>query len=129
MSTYAIVSNGVIQNKVLADTAADLSSFPSVYELSDDTPVDIGWVLSGENFIPPPSPPRDPVAVSIEIRKERSRLLTTFVDPFVLNALRWAEMTTEQQAEVANYRRALLDITDQEGFPLNVVWPPLPYFV
>jgi hypothetical protein len=51
------------------------------------------------------------------------------VDPIVMNALRWADLTVEQQEEVASYRRALLDITDQAGFPLEVTWPALPAFM
>jgi hypothetical protein len=44
----------------------------------------------------------------------------------VTNPLRWSEMTSEKQQEWADYRAALLQIPDQEGFPLNVVWPTKP---
>ena len=48
------------------------------------------------------------------------------VDPIISNSLRWADMTTEKQNAWTAYRRDLLDITDQDGFPHNVVWPTSP---
>ena len=63
---------------------------------------------------------------STEVRAERDRLLSTKVDPLVSNPLRWGELTTEKQTEWTQYRRDLLDITDQSGFPRNVTWPTKP---
>ena len=77
----------------------------------------------------PPTEAEILAAASGEARTIRTNLLAQYVDPFVMNPLRWADLTAEQQGEVAAYRRGLLDITDQEGFPLNVIWPPLPAFM
>lgn len=63
---------------------------------------------------------------STNARSERSRLLRTVVDPLVTNPLRWAELTAEKQAEWTQFRRDLLDVTEQEGFPHEVVWPTKP---
>ena len=62
----------------------------------------------------------------IAVREHRDYLLATEVDPIVSNALRWADMTTEQQNAWAQYRTDLLNITEQEGFPENVTWPVKP---
>jgi hypothetical protein len=129
MTIYAIISNGIVQNKVLADAAEDLSSFPEVYPISDDALVDIGWTFSDGVFTAPPPATVDPATAALDIRTQRNRLLTLRVDPIVMNALRWADLTVEQREEVASYRRALLDITDQAGFPLKVTWPALPAFM
>ena len=59
-------------------------------------------------------------------RSTRDGILSGIVDPIVSNPLRWADMTAEKQAEWAAYRRALLDISQQSGFPQNVVWPVEP---
>jgi hypothetical protein len=59
-------------------------------------------------------------------REKRNALLSTEVDPVVSNPLRWADLSAEKQAEWAAYRRALLDITAQAGFPHDVVWPVAP---
>jgi hypothetical protein len=61
-----------------------------------------------------------------EVRGLRNYLLASHVDPIISNSLRWADMTTEKQNAWTAYRRDLLDITDQDGFPHNVVWPTSP---
>jgi hypothetical protein len=60
------------------------------------------------------------------VRAERDAKLASEVDPVVTNPLRWADLTAEKQAEWAAYRRALLDLTAQSGFPHSVVWPTKP---
>ena len=60
------------------------------------------------------------------VRETRSAILAQVVDPLVGNPLRWADMNAEKQAEWAAYRRALLDISQQSGFPHDVVWPVAP---
>ena len=65
-------------------------------------------------------------SAAAQVRAERDNLLATVVDPIVSNNLRWAEMTTEKQAEWSAYRTALLDITDQAGFPADITWATKP---
>jgi hypothetical protein len=60
------------------------------------------------------------------VRSERDRTLRVNVDTVVSNPLRWASMSAEEQQAWADYRQALLDIPDQEGFPHNVNWPTKP---
>lgn len=43
-----------------------------------------------------------------------------------INPIWWEEMSQEQKNVWRTYRQALLDITDQEGFPDNVEWPVNP---
>ena len=59
-------------------------------------------------------------------RFERDTNLRKFVDPMVSNALRWAELTSSKQTEWTTYRTALLDVTEQSGFPHNISWPTPP---
>jgi hypothetical protein len=59
-------------------------------------------------------------------REERDYRLASEVDPIASNPLRWADLTTEKQAEWAAYRHALLDITAQSGFPHSMAWPTKP---
>ena len=59
-------------------------------------------------------------------RLARDNILETVVDPLVSNPLRWADMTAEKQTEWAAYRRALLDVPQQEGFPTDIIWPTQP---
>ena len=55
------------------------------------------------------------------IRQQRNLILEKEVDPIIMNPLRWADLTAEQQNEWATYRRALLDITTTYPNP-SYVW-------
>ena len=76
-------------------------------------------------YVPPTQEELDAAAAET-VRAERDYKLASEVDPIVSNPLRWADLTTEKQAEWAAYRRALLDITAQPDFPRDVVWPTKP---
>ena len=56
---------------------------------------------------------------SEDIRNQRNRLLA---------ACDWTQLPDAQcdQTAWAAYRQALRDVTDQEGFPANVLWPVEP---
>ena len=56
-------------------------------------------------------------SVKEAVRQARNHKLETEVDPIVSNPLRWADLTPEQQQAVADYRIALLDMTDNPSFP------------
>ena len=76
-------------------------------------------------YVPPTQEELD-AALAASIRGQRNRLLATEVDPLVTNPLRWADLTSDQQAAWTQYRRALLDITAQSGFPTDITWPTKP---
>lgn len=59
-------------------------------------------------------------------RMFRNELLVSEVDPIVTNPLRWAELSTEQQQDWADYRIALLNVPQQVGFPNAITWPTKP---
>ena len=65
-------------------------------------------------------------AVSVEtaVRALRDKTLNQTVD--LVNPVRYAELTAEQQAELATYRQALLNVPQQSGFPATVEWPTKP---
>ena len=79
----------------------------------------------GSEWVPPTQEVADAEA-AIVVRATRDTALANVVDPIVSNPLRWADMTAEQQAEWAAYRRALLNITQQPGFPNSIIWPLAP---
>jgi hypothetical protein len=103
------------------------------YTLRDsdtDTTVDNEAVkaILGSNitaYVPPTQAELDAQAAA-QVRSHRDWRLQNEVDPIVSNPLRWADLTTEQQNAWAAYRTALLDVTDQAGFPHSVTWPTKP---
>jgi hypothetical protein len=48
------------------------------------------------------------------------------LDDLVQNPLRFATFTDEKKQQLVEYRQALLDIPQQQGFPLNVTFPTIP---
>ena len=64
--------------------------------------------------------------ISADARAMRDNKLRTEVDPIVSNPLRWADLGAAQQTAWAAYRRALLDVPQQAGFPFDVAWPTKP---
>ncbi len=65
-------------------------------------------------------------AQAANVRFQRDMLLKTNVDPIVSNNLRWNDIGEAERTKWTDYRQALLDITDQSGFPQNVTWPTVP---
>lgn len=64
----------------------------------------------------------DTVNQSIKVKEERNRLLYESDWTQIPNN----PLTTEKQAEWALYRQYLRDISNQSGYPFNVVWPTKP---
>lgn len=95
-----------------------------------DTTINNDTLLSliGDNFtayVPPTQQELDAEAAA-EVRYEREVRLLEEVDPLVTNPLRWADLSEAERNEWTAYRTALLNITDQAGFPHNVIWPTRP---
>ena len=40
-----------------------------------------------------------------------------------MSPIRWETMSPEEQQVWKDYRQALLDITEQPGWPWNITWP------
>lgn len=51
------------------------------------------------------------------VRATRNEYLELYVDPYVCNPLRWADMSQEEQQDVIDYRLYLLNIPEQPEFP------------
>ena len=84
--------------------------------------------LIGSNYVAFVPTTQEQITASLErtIRWDRDQLLIYEVDPLVSNPLRWADLTSDQQAAWTQYRRDLLDITAQAGFPTDITWPTKP---
>ncbi len=103
------------------------------YLLTDydtDTTIDNDAVMAliGTNFAAyvPPTQAEIDAAAAAQVRAERDSILARVVDPIASNALRWADMTTDQQNAWTQYRTDLLNVPQQNGFPYNIVWPIKP---
>jgi hypothetical protein len=70
-----------------------------------------------------PTPTNRP-ALADGLRTLRNKLLNDNVD--TVNPVRYATLTTDQQAELAAYRTSLLNIPQQAGWPTTIEWPTKP---
>ena len=43
-----------------------------------------------------------------------------------INPIWWADLSNDQQQQAMAYRQALLDVTDQPGWPTQIEWPAAP---
>lgn len=94
-----------------------------------DTTIDNDEVMAliGTDFaayVPPTQAELD-AALAEEVRADRDGRLVE-VDAVAGNALRWADLTSDKQAEWSTYRQALLDVPQQTDFPHNITWPTEP---
>lgn len=76
-------------------------------------------------YVPPTQEELDERAAA-QVRAERNTILVNDVDPIVTNPLRWDGLSESQQQAWRDYRVALLNVPQQEGFPNNVTWPTAP---
>tara|TARA_R110002167_G_scaffold193226_2_gene395861 strand:- start:6415 stop:6852 length:438 start_codon:yes stop_codon:yes gene_type:complete len=95
----------------------------------EDTTIDNDEVMAliGTDFAAYVAPTQAELdaATAAQVRADRDALLLE-VDAVAGNSLRWAELTSDKQAEWATYRTALLDVPQQAGFPQTVTWPTQP---
>jgi len=98
------------------------------YDVDTTVDNDVVMALIGTDFeayVPPTQAELDTEAAA-QVRYERDNRLVTEVDPIVSNALRWADLTAEQQAAWTQYRSDLLAVPQQDGFPNTITWPTKP---
>jgi len=75
--------------------------------------------------IAPYDGPSEEKILEQEARAKRDGLLRE-LDAIVSNPLRWNAFTAAEQQALADYRQALLDVPQQEGFPDDIDWPQKP---
>ena len=81
---------------------------------------DIDYIVSNGVAIVKPTPTFDPDAAAMQIRIKRNKLLAA-CDWTQLN-----DVSASTSQKWAAYRQSLRDITGQQTFPENVVWPVAP---
>ena len=99
-------------------------------DFDEDTTIDNEEVMAliGTDFTAYVAPTQAELdaATAADVRSERDNILVTVVDPLVSNPLRWADLTSDKQADWSQYRTDLLGVPQQAGFPDNITWPTKP---
>lgn len=113
-----------VENIILLESLNDFVPYKQGIELAPQHDGEIGWVWGENEWILPfvPEPTLEQRAELV--REKRNGFLRRHID--IMNGIRWEALPEEKKQEYRDYRQALLDITDQAGFPDNVVWPTKP---
>ena len=106
---YAIIENSKVTNIVVAD-------FPIVFNWVLAENANIGDLYQDGQFV---TAPPDTEAEAQLARFRRNALLVES------DWTQVADAPVDHKAW-ANYRQALRDISKQDGFPLNILWPTKP---
>lgn len=96
----------------MADTQEELESLPFV-QFTEIKSVDFAEQYNGVIYI---NQNELRVAKEASVRAVRNQYLVGYVDSVVSNPLRWADMSAEEQAQITDYRRYLLDYTTTENW-------------
>jgi hypothetical protein len=101
---------------------------PFLIKTREELPPDFkffrSWVVQGSDVV---EDSNQKLKVQADfIRFERNERLLLEVDPVVTNPLRWSSLSEAKRQAWADYRQALLDISLQSGFPVDVIWPIKP---
>ena len=91
------------------------------YCLESNNECNVGYINNGGVFTPPQVTP-----TTENVLVKRKKLLSYFDVELYRNEFYWKTLTEAQKNERLSFRQALLDITDQVGYPSSVVWPPYP---
>lgn len=125
MSDLAAVldATNTVTNIIVLGAGSDPAKFNAVL-IPEGAVAQTGYTYQDGRFIAPPLPPVDLDALAEQVREQRDRLLYQ---------CDWT-MLPDAPPEVVRadweaYRQALRDITDQPGFPENVVWPTAPFVI
>jgi hypothetical protein len=105
----------IVLNRVIVDSVEDYIPKNNEEVLANDIG-QIGWIWNGETWT-------DPTKAKL-VRRSRDLEIKNMID--TMNPMRWESFTAEQKQTWLDYRQALLDIPQQEGFPDNVIWPTKP---
>lgn len=104
-----------LQNDLIAfvaETKEELENLPCV-ELTEIKEVEFAESYNGVIYI---DPAELQTAKETAVRAVRNQYLVEYVDAVVSNPLRWADMPADEQAQITDYRRYLLDYTTTENW-------------
>lgn len=90
-----------------------------------ETDVTTGKTIETKHYLTPEEIKERDDDIVIQARLKRNKLLSE-LDMIICNPLRWASFSQAQQQAWADYRQALLDVPQQNGFPNIVDFPVKP---
>jgi hypothetical protein len=118
MNKYALIHNGIVENIIVVDNTSDYTK-PDGYDmvLADNTCHMNCKYENGKFF-------KNLEYIGNQVRNKRNNLLSE-TDLWVIPD-RFATFSEAKKQEILDYRQALRDVSSQEGFPEDVIYPTKP---
>lgn len=113
-----------VENIIILETLDSFVPYKTGIELATQHDGEIGWTWGENGWDAPVILEQTLEEKENIVREKRNGLLRRHVD--IMNGIRWESLPEEKKQEYRDYRQALLDVTKQEGFPDNVIWPQKP---
>lgn len=113
MGTWAIIENGVVTNRIVADADFLAASNQQGIELSDGQQCDIGWSFSNGTFTPPVDEPLAYQWVGLEDALRGTDLFVVafaFTAPLILITHAFANTDQSDENRWADFQFAVLQI-------------------
>ena len=110
----------IVENIVNLDYPEQFIPYKPGLEVAPQHDGQIGWTWTENGWYNPEVLPN----LEKQERDRRDKYLQIYVD--IVNAVRWNGLTQQQKDELIAYRQELLDIPQQPGFPLTIIWPDPP---
>ena len=115
-STDSSPNNSVPGNYNDQEHYVDIETKNVIFKSSKPTD-DHLWDINSKTWIV------DNTKLPNQMRKKRNQLLSV-IDK--VNLIWYSSLSVEQQTQLQNYRTALLNVPQQDGFPNNINWPSKP---
>lgn len=139
MITYSDVSNPQWANEEMTDVLVNVkwSTVPVIVRTiliasNADQHVQslLAEIINGDHgpiaaYVPPSQEQLSAIAVA-QSKREVRRLISLYVTPYAQDILSWGDLTLTSQESITVYRKALLNIDKQPGYPENITWPTPP---
>jgi hypothetical protein len=111
-NTFGLIKENTNFINIESLTLETLPLKPSIYHYWTQT----GWILNEEKQL----------LLETNNNRDLRNILLNELDAIIMNPFRWNALSAQEQTECGNYRQSLLDVPQQEGFPLNIIWPEKP---
>jgi hypothetical protein len=120
---FAIISDNTVKNIVLAEP--DFAQEQGWVQISEETPVGIGWGFDGTTFSEPEVNQQEVEENLWKMIREKRNGLLAQSDRFML--VDWFNsLPQEKQVAWTNYRHDLRNIPQTHSSPSEVIWPTQP---
>jgi hypothetical protein len=115
---YALIKNGIVENIIIVDDLNAYTPEEGYSLIAADDACHMNCKYENGQFV------KNLDFIADKVRKNRNMLLSA-TDLWVVPD-RFATFSEAKKQEILDYRQALRDISNQEGFPEEIQWPAKP---